>query len=263
MKTVNYRGANFELAEDGEPRAYFVLGVRKSGSTILNRIVKVLAKFNGKNFVNLPDAMFANGIIVATWQKDPEIQKLIEPGNVYGGFRTCPVSLLKMPVFRRARKILMVRDPRDALVSEYFSSAYSHKVPTSGTAREAILQNRSSALAMTIEEYVLKQAAHLKRTIREYSPLRSDGNLLTIRYEDRILDKRRLIDEICQYFEWKVREPQVQGILSWADVVPETEKPTEFVRKVTPGDHREKLSPQVIKQLNGIFAEEMALYGYG
>jgi hypothetical protein len=45
-------------------------------------------------------------------------------------------------------------------------------------------------------------------------------------------------------------------------VLPDAEQPTAFIRKVTPGDHREKLSPTIIEELNGVFADEMHLFGY-
>jgi hypothetical protein len=54
----------------------------------------------------------------------------------------------------------------------------------------------------------------------------------------------------------------LEQILGWADVMPEEEKPTAFVRKVRPGDHRDKLDAATIARLNEIFAEEIAKYGY-
>ena len=54
---------------------------------------------------------------------------MIVPGRVYGGFRSMPLVFAQSELYRRSRKILLVRDPRDALVSEYFSLAYSHGLP--------------------------------------------------------------------------------------------------------------------------------------
>jgi hypothetical protein len=48
-------------------------------------------------------------------------------GYLYSSFGGYPVGV---PQFERYKVILVVRDPRDLLVSRYFSIAYSHSVPT-------------------------------------------------------------------------------------------------------------------------------------
>jgi hypothetical protein len=50
--------------------------------------------------------------------------------------------------------------------------------------------------------------------------------------------------------------------MGWADVLPEAERPDQFIRRVVPGDHKEKLSPAVIRQLNTRLAASMELFGY-
>jgi hypothetical protein len=45
-------------------------------------------------------------------------------------------------------------------------------------------------------------------------------------------------------------------------VIPAEENPTEFVRKVVPGDHREKLGIATIRRLDEMLADEMATFGY-
>ena len=43
---------------------------------------------------------------------------------------------------------------------------------------------------------------------------------------------------------------------------PDAERPDQFIRRVTPGDHKTKFGPALIDHLNGLFAEELKLYGY-
>ena len=156
----------------------------------------------------------------------------------------------------------MVRDPRDALVSEYFSNAYSHSIPQSGQTRNDMLTERAAALNSEIDAFVLKKAASLKTTLGEYAALQPGPGLRLLRYEDVITEKRALIAQLCEFYSWVTTEQQVDQILGWADIIPSAERPTEFIRKVVPGDHREKLSTGTIERLNEIFADEMAKYGY-
>jgi hypothetical protein len=252
----------FDIADDSSKALFFLFGVRKSGSSILNSMVNVIAEANGVSYVDVAGTFFRNGHPVSTWQRDPELQVLLRPGNLYAGFRNCPMGLAGDPRFIAGRKVLMVRDPRDALVSEYYSNAYSHSVPQSGKARQEMLAHREQALQSAIDAYVLKRAPAFRQTLREYASLPPGENLKILRYEDFITRKRALIGELCSHFAWSISDRLVDQILGWADVIPAAERPTEFVRKVLPGDHRDKLRPATIEQLNGILHAEMELYGY-
>ena len=262
MRQVVYRGVSFELAEGSDRPAYFVLGVRKCGTSILNGMVSVLARQQALPFVDVTGRLFQAGILPGQWCADAEAARLFDGGNVYGGFRDFPTAIAGLTVFRAARKILLVRDPRDALISEYFSNAYSHPIPESGEARELMLQLRERTLASTIDAMVLQRAPQMRRTFMEYAPLLTDPELKLFRYEDVITHKRRLLEEISRHFGWPVRTALIDGILEWADVFPEAERPTEFIRRVTPGDYREKLSSAAISRLNALVGDSLRAFGY-
>jgi len=262
MQRIIYRNVAFDLADRAAAKSFFVFGVRKSGSSILNSMVAALAADQGLPFLDIGGALFAAGVKVSDWQFDPDLGGLMKGGNIYGGFRNCPVGLLGHAAYRASPKILLVRDPRDALVSEYFSNAYSHSLPQSGEGRDQMLDLRREALRSPIERFVIERAPAMAQTLREYRVLLGDPLLRIFRYEDIITDKRRLLAEVATHFGWTVAPGYVDKIMSWADVLPDTEDPTRFVRKVLPGDHRAKLAPAVIVQLDELLADEMAAFGY-
>jgi hypothetical protein len=263
MLSIRYKNLlDFEVADDPSKQIFFVFGVRKSGSSILNNIVHAIANMNGVNYVDVAGRLFHSGINVPVWQRDPELRVLLRPGNIYGGFRNFPIGLAGDEQLLKSKKVLMVRDPRDALVSEYYSNAYSHSVPDEGQARKDMLAQREEALRSAIEAYVLKMAPLLKRTLVEYRMVESGPAFKLLRYEDFITEKRALLAELCRFYSWTISEQQTNQILGWADIIPDTERPTEFIRKVIPGDHIRKLSLETIKRLNEIFADELAFYGY-
>ena len=262
-KSVSYRDVvQFELTDDGQSGPYFVLGVRKSGSSILNSMVHALADMNNRNYIDVAGKLFDAGVPVSEWQADPALADILAPGNVYGGFRNAPKGFFGTPLFEAGLKILLVRDPRDALVSEYFSNAYSHSLPQEGELRDGMLALRESALQSSIEEYVGQMARSLKRVLREYMRVAKDPSCRLFRYEEVIFDKGALLEEVCAHFGWTITGGQKEAILGWADVRPTEERPTEFVRRVTPGDHRGKLSPSMIGKLDAMFAMEMKHFGY-
>lgn len=261
MDQIEYRGVKFDVRNDYRCPICFILGVRKSGSSILNKMVNALALIHNFGFVDF-GRMFEAGLMPNDWREDPGLEDILFGGTVYGGFRDFPTGLKNAPGFISGQKVLLVRDPRDALVSEYFSTAYSHPVPAEGPAREDMLAMREKVHNSSLEEAVLRRPRGMRITLMEYAPLLSDPKTKVYRYEDVIFDKRRLLEEISVHFGWPVEPKGIDLILKWADVVPKEERPTEFIRQVRPGDHKRKLSDKAIAELDRILAEPLKLFGY-
>lgn len=263
---VNVKGVVFTLDETKSGPPLFVLSVRKSGSTMLNSAMRRLAKFNDVNFVDVGGTMFRHDIPAGQWSQDVELGHILCRGNAYGGFRNFPSGLAQHELFAAGLKVLLVRDPRDALVSEYFSNAYSHKLPDAQSgetgARERLLTQRSAALEASIEDYVSKRAPAMARTIAEYGGLLSDKNTLLLKYEDVIFDKQKMILDIAKHFGWTCQPRQMQAIVEAIDIRPTEERPKEFVRRVTPGDHLEKLSAKTIARINSQMGDVLGRFGY-
>jgi hypothetical protein len=266
LRLANGREVTVELDETGKGPAYFALGVRKCGTTLLNRVCRALANLNEHAYVNLGGAFFFANVQARHWQDDPALPQLLHHGNVYGGLRDAPRALLNSEIFRSGLKVLMVRDPRDALVSEFYSNAYSHPIPkesaSGGEVAQMMVALRQQAIADGIDAYVLERAASIVRTIMEYAAVMQMTNTRVLRYEEVVLDKRRLIGAITDHFGWEAPETFIQRILSWADVRPAAEDPHAFIRQVTPGDHRRKLARATIVRLNQLLWPAMNLLGY-
>ena len=260
------RAVRFEVPAAGDGPACFVLGVRKCGSTLLNRIVAALAQLNGRGFIDIGHTFFAANVLTRDWQRDGALRDIVRPGVAFGGFRDAPLCLLGDEAFVHGPKILLVRDPRDALVSEYFSNAYSHEIPPPSDGADAMmtkmLQQRAQALTAELGDYVLRMAPAMTRTMMLYAPVLALPNLRVAKYEAVIFRKRLLIWGVASHFGWRVDRRDVDSIMAWADEVPAGENPHAFVRRVRPGDHREKLDGTILAKLNEIVQPAMELFGY-
>jgi hypothetical protein len=261
------RAVSFEVAGDAERGACFVLGIRKCGSSLLNSMLNDLGRLNGFPFVDVGGGFFSANIPEQDWRLDPAVLEALVPGTVYGGFRAMPLIFAQSALYRQSRKILLVRDPRDALVSEYFSIAYSHGLPDveagEGGARAEFLALRHQALASSIERVVIERASILGETFLEYADAAADPLARIYHYEDVILDKRPWLRSMAEHFGWQAGSPGfIEGMMGWADKVPAEENSTEFIRRVVPGDHRNKLGASVISELNEILRPAMELFGY-
>ncbi len=260
------REVTFEVNEAAEGPAYFVLGVRKCGTTLLNRVCRMMGQRNGHAWVNLGGALFNANVQARHWQDDPTLTQLLRPGNIYGGLRDAPRTFQDNEIFRSGLKLFMVRDPRDALVSEFFSNAYSHPIPeetsSAGEVAQMMVSLRQRAITDGIDGYVIERASSIVRTIMEFAAIMQMPNTRVLRYEEVVLEKRRLIGAITEHFGWAMPERGVEKILAAVDVLPEKEDPRAFIRQVTPGDHRRKLAPATIARLNRLLWPAMNLLGY-
>lgn len=260
------RSFTFEVEEGLEGPAFFLLSIRKCGSSIFNNIATALAQANGCNFVEVGGRFFRLNVTEAQWAEDPALCRIVRPGNVYGGFRMLPTALLESELFQSSPKLLFVRDLRDALVSLYFSNAHSHPIPAAADSgadvTKLMLTLRDEALTHDIDDLVLRYAKGMLRTSMGYQAIVDSPSVTVLRYEDYIFEKAALMDVIAERFGWQADDQVKRDILEWADVRPTEEDPTVFVRRVTPGDHLEKLRPETIEKLNEMLGSALELFGY-
>lgn len=231
-------------------RTAFALSIRKSGSSVFSNIVAAISEASARTVVDLPGKAFQHNIAHRFWNDREALSRMIWPGNVYIGFRDAPTALFGDSVFRQAAKILLVRDPRDVLVSEYFSNAYSHSLPSKEPSSSIIAKERKTAQTLDLESYVMGRVDALNNTISSYRPLIQSKNLTIIRYEDVIFDKASWMRQIAECFDLELSEQLITDIIKWADIRPDTENPSEFIRRVTPGDYLEKLARETIDTLD-------------
>ena len=266
IKLEGLPAITFTVKENVHGAPFFVLGLHKCGSTLMTKISAALCEINKVHCVDIAGTFFRHNVAAKSWVADPAVADVLKPGNAYIGFRNMPVCFQEHPLFMTGRKILLIRDPRDALVSKYFSTAYSHGIPKGEAddagARGSLLAKRKNALESRIEDYVLEQATLLGKAFMRYRNICSDPNLLLLKYEDCIFDKANMIGKILDHFGWTCSESSLNALLRSVDVRPQTENPKAFIRKVTPGDHREKLSPETIGLLNQKLTEILDFYGY-
>ncbi len=126
-------------------------------------------------------------------------------GEVYGPQR----KPLNFPNINNYKKIFFLRDPRDVLVSAYYSFGYSHVEPDSKNLLENFTKNRKSIQDASIDEYVLKEAKNwIIPMYMEYKVLRetSEKECLYIKYNDFVDDTDSVIDNIFKFFNFKNKE---------------------------------------------------------
>ena len=207
---------------------------------------------------------------------EPNLDKLEQ--CISNSFCCCPIrSFEARPAgFQNmddVSRIFHVRDPRDILVSEYFSVGWIHDEICS-----ALAEWRKQVQQMTIDQYVLERPNLGVRPLSEmYLPLlqsplgkdrpsatNSNGeHVLLVRYEDMVTVFDRWLGMVIRPFSFTFPQRRVrQYRRKYAKEFVKTGESMTHRRRVTPGDYLDKLKPSTIGTLNRRFADVLSRFGY-
>lgn len=247
----------------------FLIGMKKGGSTLMDKLWRPLMQFTDKLPFHFSDIIFARGISESTLIEDID-GTFQRPGYVFGVFRWLPNSdvfnlahWIKVPSRETPKILLFLRDPRDALVSLYYSDTFSHVIPEIGPVRAEMLALRERLKRISLDEYVLEQAPYMLQNLMRSLQLMAVPNLELIRYEDIIYNKALLVKAIARTIGAEnVPAEFMQSIATKNDEFPPTERPHYHVRRVHPGDFRLKLKQQTIDHIDAVLRPALLVLDY-
>jgi hypothetical protein len=272
MKTITYTFQSGDRVETADvdipetPRPDFpscaVFAFAKSGSVLVNAIARQLMAEFRVPVIDWPAIWYAHGVDTAAFQSD--LGQAFPPyGYCVAGFREIPRSFLGVAALRSLRKLMVVRDPRDMLVSRYFSTRFSHGFEARGTPQFAqLMRQLIEDSEMDLDRYCLFYSWIVNADFFMHRDIIADPQTLVMKYEDFIYDKEYLTSAICTWFGLDIPKERIAAIAAHYQGIPATERPDQHIRQAHPGDYRRKLKPETIAALNGILGEFMATFGY-
>jgi sulfotransferase family protein len=239
-----------------------VFAFAKSGSVLVNAIVRELMAEVGVPVIDWPEVWYARAIDTATVQCD--LTQIFPPyGYCLGGFREIPRSFLGTSALRRLRKVMVVRDPRDMLVSRYFSTRFSHGFEARGAPQfSQLMRQLIEDGEMDLDRYCLFYSWIVNADFFLHRDIIADPLTLILKYEDFVYDKRHLVDTVCNWFSLVIPDERRFAIVARYAGIPVAEQPDQHIRQAHPGDYRRKLKPETIAALDGVLANFMATFGY-
>lgn len=264
--SFSYKGTtqNMDLPDKGgDISSVFLFGLPKAGSTLLNRVMRPLCERGDLAAFSLHNAMRGLGI---SMQDMPDtVGEIYEAtGYVYMGYRGLQPQD-KIPSFASGRAVYLVRDPRDMIVSKYFSEAFSHRPPGSTVDDKMIKkfeERRQKLQNMNLDNYVLESGHHTLDAFENTQAELANVEHRVWRYEDVVFDKLNWVNQMLDHLDLNVPKQVVERVVERNDVRPDAEQTDAHVRRVTPGDHRNKLQPETIEKLNEIFAPILTRFNY-
>jgi hypothetical protein len=162
--------------------------------------------------------------------------------------------------------VLMIRDPRDILVSEYYSYGYSHAVPLKrGNKYDKFMKMRRMARQLTVDEYVIGESDRLYNTYQRYIRLLVNRYPLVYvtKYEDMTSDFGVWLGNLLDHCELKVSSGLLRSFFEESKKLqPKKEDVYQHNRKGMPGDYREKLKQETIDNLNLRFSPVLEKFDF-
>jgi hypothetical protein len=205
--------------------------------------------FLGKSTkITLRDRGYVYGPIRLTFSEDWQVYKtVIEP-------------ILREAFIRDKKVVIVVRDPRDYLVSSYYSFGFTHSLSPVGEIRVSQQQNREQIQDMTIDDYALSRCGEIADAFARVNFLRKIcPRCVVLRYEDMVDHWEIFSEGLTKFFELK---PKVLDELYRRSRPKAVEDLTSHRRSGKTGDFKRKFQPQTITELNARFQDILQEYGY-
>ena len=156
--------------------------------------------------------------------------------------------------------IFLIRDPRDILVSAYYSFGYTHEISSVYEMKEWQEQERSAIQSKTIDEYVLESAT---RTLKNFEMIdqldRACTRSVVLKYEDMISNWDYFVRGLTKYID--IKKPVLTRIYEKSRPR-EKEDKTAHRRSGKPGEFRRKLKKETITSLNIMFEDVLEKFKY-
>ena len=259
FKTKQGQEFTFDVPEPGCIPSFFAFSLPKSGSTLMMQMMADACRIKNIPVVDLPTAVFNLGIQPAMLQDDINVI-WNKQGYAFLGFRSLfPAMDFD---FRQTKNILLVRDPRDMLVSLFYSIKYSHVEPTDAGADNPIRLNRERFKNADIDQRVMKMAQAYKKYFQDYINRLPAETTRVYRYEDVIFKKREWLRDILSFLNVDLSDSRIEKIADRHDVRPVKEDPHNHIRQVFPGNYKAHLKPDTIDKLDELFEPVMTYFQY-
>jgi len=159
--------------------------------------------------------------------------------------------------------IFHVRDPRDLLVSKYFSQGWIHVGFDTGPSAEY----RKWVQSVSIDQFVL--ADNITYTVKtrydnivKMHSMKLPGAVY-VRYRDMVLNFREWLSQVISPLNFENEELIADYYYrKYCDEFEPKAETFSHKRKVIPGDHKVKLKPATIEKLNAIYSDVIRIFNF-
>lgn len=242
-----------------DPSVVFIT-MHKAGSSFVNDAIRDLLVPAGRVHVDFATEAFENGFNEAEYCVS-RASALATPGYYFGAFRGAYVQGFEN--LSKNRVVIQVRDPRDCIVSLYFSQRFSHPDPGNGEYRQEFNEWRAKVAAQEIDEFALGRAIpYERRMLVILDLLKKYPEALLLKYEDMVLRFDDWFRTLANFLDVPVAPAVENSIRRMAAYDNQSEDVTRHKRQVIPGDFMRKLKPETQAALTRQLEPQLRRFRY-
>lgn len=238
----------------------------KCASVFVAAILRTAGKHTDFHYLNLGKAVFN---VPSVRTNEPEefmsqaASDLFFPtGEVYGPLR----GPVEVPDAEKYRMVFFLRDPRDVLVSAFYSFGFSHKPPNNPDRVEAFHRQRERIQAEGIDAFALRRAEEwMLPYLTRYKELReASPNALFLSYDEYKDDTRGFLTKLFTFMDMDIPETAIDEISAQATPVQKDVKTDDLSHKRSgrSGQFAHELKPETVEALNDILHEVLTYWGF-
>lgn len=241
--------------------------VNKAATQYVKSILTRCALSNGMVPVGIHDYAFNSDFPFLDHLTATEMEKYHHIFKRHGYMYSVFGGMLEgVPCLEEYKIVFVVRDPRDILVSEYYSISLSHIAPgITGNKHNDFKTKRKKATESTIDEYVIAHSDRVYAVFYRYQELLLDKyeNVYLTSFEAMLSDFGKWLNDLICYCELDV-DMTTRESLARENVAskPDKEDIEQHLRKGIVGDYKHKLKPETIEYLNKKFSSVLVKYNY-
>ncbi len=270
VRTVKYNDEHRLLTSgpiaDSTESSIMLFTVHKSASTFLVKLLSIISsRTPGLTHIDIegysqlvadPHQFNTHADFVETKKDD-----IFFPfGYAYGPLR----NFVPLQNIRNYRICLVLRDPRDVLVSYYYSMAYSHPLPADPLRRRRFIRRRMEIQTTDINAFAKQQTPWIKERYESYiDELVRKNNVQPLLYEHMWSDFPDWLNKFCRqgsipYTEELLEQVQKECFRNKTG----KESVSKHRRRGTPEDYKNKLDATTIAFLNKELGGLLDTIGY-
>lgn len=238
----------------------------KCASVFVSAILRTAGRHTEFHHLDLAQAVFNLPEVRTNEAEDfmsERADELFFPtGEVYGPLRG-PVDI---PNADRFKMVFFLRDPRDVLVSAYYSFGFSHKAPKNPDRVEAFHRQREQIQAEGIDAFALRRAEewilpHFSRYVEMH---KANSNALYLSYDEYKDDTRGFLTRLFHFMDMAIPESALNEIAQKANPIQTDAKSDELnhQRSGRSGQFEHELKPDTVTRLNEMFSEILTYWGF-
>jgi hypothetical protein len=175
-------------------------------------------------------------------------------GMIYGPMR----HYQPIPSIDQYKILLILRDPRDVLVSHYYSAKYSHEISTT-----KMRNKRKKIKNQNIDEFVLERTEEFSGIYNQYKDkILNLRGVVFVRYEDMISNPKNFITKLYNILDIDINNKDIDKIVKDRMIMPKEEQKYSHRRSGKSGQYLDKLKPETISIINLKLENIISVFGF-